>query len=170
MLLPKPTKTKRKSRRYVRYKETPEKIAYSIFSYVRVCEENWQCELCEKLHTVLSPKEERAIGISHFIGRNHKSALFLKANTDVFCNIPCHAELEREKNEGQKYYEWKREKRAQGGVTIESLLLMKNKLARYREADYKYLAKQYLQELEAMFEYAFAADYFRNKYGAFFNE
>ncbi len=61
--------------------------------------DKWRCKRCGRQHE----EGSKTLGCSHYWGRNHENTRFDPENCDSLCNMPCHEEWEKEKQNKKEY-------------------------------------------------------------------
>jgi len=75
-----------------------------VFRFYIKCRDGWRCQApgCGRELDV----GDQWLDCSHFHRVSHKGTSYHEGNCDAFCRW-CHNKLEKQKNKGQEYYNWK---------------------------------------------------------------
>jgi len=116
-----------------------------VFRFYIKCRDGWRCQapLCGKEFQV----GYVWLDCSHFHRASHKGTRNHEDNCDAFCR-PCHEKLEKQKNKGQEYYNWKITQL--GGKKFGELCLLAQGITKLYKPDKIYLTKKFIEKIEKL--------------------
>jgi len=132
-----------------------------VFRFYIKCRDDWQCQVCGAGFQV----GNEWLDCSHFHRVSHKGTSCHEDNCDAFCRW-CHTKLEKLKNRGQKYYNWKL--RQLGEVKFEELRILAREITKLHKQDKIDLTQKFIEKIDNFkYKYVIYTEVFKKKLLAF---
>jgi len=133
-----------------------------VFRFYIKCRDGWRCQapLCSKTDSGFQVGS-KWLDCSHFYRVSHKGTRNHEDNCDAFCRW-CHDKLEKQKNKGQEYYNWKIMQL--GGRKFGELCLLAQGITKLIEHDKIDLTQKFIEKIDNL---EYDAEVFKKKLLAF---